>query len=265
MAGPPLILVVDDSIELGTIVKVLGRRAGQEVVLCVDAAAGWQFLHGRMPDLLLLDVNLPGMSGLGLCRKIRATPGLSPVPVALFSHWQIPEDIVAGLQAGIDFLVSKELVTQPESWQTRLQEILCWKRGQLSHRMVSWLEKTNLPGLSDNWLDDLNRALRHPSVKRLRPHILRLLLLRSLRQVGAVRGAEFDLESLLAPEEAIFRVHYFGPSAEGMEQRLIVPAVVALVVALAEQVWCLLGTEATANFRKILTSVVAGLEELLAF
>jgi len=265
MARPPLILVVDDSVELGMIVKVLGRRAGQEVVLCTDATAGWQFLQGRLPDLILLDVNLPGMSGLELCRTIRATPELSLLPVALFSHLQTPEDIVAGLQAGVDFLVSKELVTQPEAWQTRLEEILCWRRGQHRQSLVSWLEKTNLPGLSDNWLDDLNRALRHPSLKRLRPHILRLLLLRSLHQAGALRGSENDLESWLAPDDAIFTVHQFGHSGDGMERHLGVQGVVTLVVTLAEQAWCLLGTEGTADFRDILTSVFAGLEELLAF
>jgi CheY-like chemotaxis protein len=261
----PLVLVVDDSVELGAIVKVLGRRAGQEVVLCVDAASGWQTLRQRLPDLILLDVNLPGMSGLELCRTIRATPELLHLPVALFTHWQMPQDIVAGLEAGVDFMVNKELVTRSDAWQTRLREILSWQHGQHWERLVSWLEKTILPKLSGHWLDDINRALRHASLKRLRPQVLRFLLLRSLRQAMSSQVPDADLESWLASDDAIFTKNRFGNFSAVVERRLGVEGVIVLVVALAEQTWCLLGAEGTSEFRAALASVVPGLEEFLVF
>ena len=59
----PLLLLVDDSKEMGFIVVCLGKRAGWEVVVCVDAEAAWDALAQRQPDLVLLDVNLPGASG----------------------------------------------------------------------------------------------------------------------------------------------------------------------------------------------------------
>ena len=122
----PLILVVDDAAELGAIVNLLGRRAGHEVVLCADAPAGWEFLRQRQPDLVLVDHNLPGVSGLELCRMIRATPALAALPLALFGHWHLSHDLLTGLQCGVDFMVSKDLITDPEVWQTRLREILGW-------------------------------------------------------------------------------------------------------------------------------------------
>jgi DNA-binding response OmpR family regulator len=261
----PLVLVVDDSVELGTIVRVLGRRAGHEVILCPDAAAGWRALQERLPNLILLDVNLPGMSGLELCRMIRASNDLSHLPLALFSHWQMPHDIVAGLEAGVDFLVNKALVTQPEAWQARLGEILSWIHGRRWERLVSWLENRNLPELSDHWVDDLNRALRHPSLQLLRPQILRFLLLRSLRQAASSPVGAVEVESWLTADDALLARNRFSPFQGPAERRLGMEGVILMVVTLTELTWCLLGTEATADFRTAIALVVPGLEEFLAY
>src|SRR5258708_4034997 len=94
----PLLLLVDDAPEIGIIVERLGKRAGQEVICCADALVGWDYLEQTIasggaastrmprPDLVILDLNLPGVSGVELCRRIRATPELETLPVALFSH-----------------------------------------------------------------------------------------------------------------------------------------------------------------------------------
>jgi CheY-like chemotaxis protein len=263
--GRPLILVVDDTVELGTFVQLLGKRAGQEVVVCHDALAGWNFLQQRMPDLLLLDYNLPGVSGLELCRAIRATPALAPLPIALLGHWHLPQEILAGLQDGIDFVVSKDLLADPQVWQTRIGEILGWISGRRWERLVSWLEEATLPELPEGWAASLNQALRHASLKRLRPQILRFLLLRALRQVVSFRIADAELDHWLAPDEPMLMMDHLPPSLSCTEVRGTVESVIVLVVSLAEQTWCLLGTQATAGFRTALAVVVPGLEEFLAF
>ncbi len=232
---------------------------------CSDAPSGWNFLRQRLPDLVLLDHNLPGISGLELCRAIRATPSLSALRLGLFGHGQLNHDLLTGLQSGIDFFVGKELLTEPEAWQQRLKEILGWTYGQRWQSLVSWLEEATLPELPATWVDVLNQALRHASLQQLRPQILRLLLLRSLRQVISSSSTDTELESWLAGDSARLWVNRLPPSLGCVEQRATIETVIVLVVSLAEQTWCLLGTEATAGFRSALAAVVPGLEEFLTF
>ena len=97
----PLLVLVDDAPEIGVIVKHLGVRAGQDVRVYEDVAGAWDFLTRARPDLLIVDLNLSGENGLVLCRRVRATPAFTQLAVALFTNWDRPEDVIAGLEAGI--------------------------------------------------------------------------------------------------------------------------------------------------------------------
>src|SRR5438094_940363 len=81
----PVLLLVDDIPELGLIVQRLGRCCGYTVVHCLRAEEAWDYLQEARPDLLLLDINLPGMSGLELRRLVRTTARLADLPVVLLS------------------------------------------------------------------------------------------------------------------------------------------------------------------------------------
>jgi PAS domain S-box-containing protein len=121
---PPLLLLVEDMTEISLIAQRLGQRAGYRVDRSASAEEAWEYLQQSRPDLVLLDVNLPGMSGIELCRRIRATPNLSRLAIALFSHGDRSEDHRAGVAAGADWVLSKELLCQPDAWQQRLRELL---------------------------------------------------------------------------------------------------------------------------------------------
>src|SRR5581483_7134417 len=101
------ILLVDDDADLGLVVRTLGRRAGWNVEHRPDAAAAWEALRQAVPDLLLLDVNLPGESGPDFCRRLLAEPRLNGLAVALFAQLALSADVAAGLEAGADFFVAK--------------------------------------------------------------------------------------------------------------------------------------------------------------
>lgn len=118
------LLLVEDSPDITWIVQRLGRRTGHEVMVCSDVPAAWEALHQRRPDLVLLDLNLPGARGEDLCRRVRADPTLEYLPLALFTHWDRPEDVIAGLEAGADYVVSKELLADPVAWGRRLADCL---------------------------------------------------------------------------------------------------------------------------------------------
>jgi CheY-like chemotaxis protein len=121
---PPQLLLVDDMPEVGLIVQRLGRRAGVTVVHRLRAEDAWDYLRQNRPDLVLLDVNLPGMSGPDLCRQLRATPGLADLPIAVFSTPAQQEELTAGLLGGPTFLFCKDLLARPDDFQRRLEELL---------------------------------------------------------------------------------------------------------------------------------------------
>src|SRR5262245_48802262 len=127
----PLLLLVDDSAEVAFIVGHMCRRAGWEVTARTDAELAWAFVQQQRPTLVLLDVHLPGASGFEFCRWVRGSSGFADLPIALLSQWQRPEDIATGLKAGADFVLSKDLLCQPEQWRQRLQEIVAWTAGRI--------------------------------------------------------------------------------------------------------------------------------------
>jgi CheY-like chemotaxis protein len=242
----PLLLLVDDAPDMGVVVTALGRRAGCEVACRPDLAAAWQFLQERRPDLVLLDVNLPGASGLELCKKVRATPALARLPVALFTHWGLPGDIAAGLEAGADYLFSKELVGRPADWQRRLAEILDYSHGHPSSHLLGWGKGVTFPDSTPGWAALVNQALRHPAVRQVAPEVMRVVLRRALQRAFTPGPSATELEAWVMPGGAtlsVGRVPRDPPRG----------AVAGLFAALAEQVWCLLGAEATAPFREALS------------
>jgi PAS domain S-box-containing protein len=133
---PARILLVEDMPEIGLVAQRLGGRAGHIVDWLTTAEAAWDHLQrpDYRPDLILLDINLPGMSGTELCQRLRATPELAGLTIALFSQMDRPEALSAGRAAGADFILSKDLLSRPAVWQRRLQEILTRRKYEVGVR-----------------------------------------------------------------------------------------------------------------------------------
>jgi CheY-like chemotaxis protein len=234
----PLLLLVDDAPDLGAVVTALGRRCGYEVACRPDAASAWEYLRATRPALVLLDVGLPGESGLELCRRLRAAPELADLRVALFSHWGLPAVVAAGLDAGADFLLSKDLVCDPDGWKRRVGEALAWRRG----RPAAGADGPAAPPLPD-WVARVNQALAHPSLRRAGPDVVRVLLRRALREALPGHAAA---DSWLSPG---------GAALDGVPP-LAAAEAAALVSALADLAWRLLGSDASAAFRSALARAV---------
>jgi CheY-like chemotaxis protein len=121
----PLLLLVDDMPEIGLIVQRLSRPLGHRVLHCRRAEEAWEELRRVRPDLILLDVNLPGLSGRELCRRLRQSPELARIPVAFLSSALELEELAAEPGAGgADYFLCKDLLARPEAWQRRLREIV---------------------------------------------------------------------------------------------------------------------------------------------
>ncbi len=104
-AGRVRVLLIDDDVELAGMVAELLAREGFEVLHGASAAAGLALLERENPDLLLLDLMLPDMSGLDLCRRLRGE-GVD-LPILMLTARGDPIDRVLGLELGADDYLGK--------------------------------------------------------------------------------------------------------------------------------------------------------------
>jgi DNA-binding response OmpR family regulator len=103
----PYILAVDDEIDLlGTLTRALSRE-GYEIGRATSGSEAWQKIVSRRPDVVILDIMMPGMDGLTLCRQLRNDNRFVDLPVLFLTARDDTEDVVAGLDAGGDDYVMK--------------------------------------------------------------------------------------------------------------------------------------------------------------
>ena len=107
--GPaaPTVLVVEDDAANRILLTRLLERAGYRPVTAVDGPSGLAAAFELAPDVVLLDVVLPGMDGLEICRRLRSDPRTVALPVVLLTGRTSVDDVVAGLDAGADDFLSK--------------------------------------------------------------------------------------------------------------------------------------------------------------
>jgi DNA-binding response OmpR family regulator len=101
------VLVVDDDEVMRNALKRILEAEGYRVSLACDGLELSRVLEGSRLDLILLDVNLPWVDGLEMCRLIKGHQALSMVPVIMVSARKGQEDISAGIDAGADDYITK--------------------------------------------------------------------------------------------------------------------------------------------------------------
>ncbi|MFZ5468328.1 MAG: hybrid sensor histidine kinase/response regulator [Myxococcota bacterium] len=103
------VLVADDALTSRTMVSSILERAGYRTILAPDGEAAWRLLAKEKVDLVVSDVEMPGLDGLGLTRRIRASASGSDLPVILITSLDGPEDRARGAAAGANgYLVKKD-------------------------------------------------------------------------------------------------------------------------------------------------------------
>ena len=100
----PRILVVDDDTALAEMIGIVLRSEGFEPSFCADGSEALRAFHGAKPDLVLLDLMLPGKDGIEVCAEIRAESG---VPIIMLTAKSDTSDVVRGLESGADDYVVK--------------------------------------------------------------------------------------------------------------------------------------------------------------
>jgi two-component system response regulator MtrA len=123
------VVVADDDAAIRGLVEVAVRRAGAEVAAAVgDGTAAVDAIRSERPDLAVLDVSMPGMSGLEACQQVRADPRFSTLPVVMLSAAVHPAAVQSGMDAGADLYLEKPF--SPRALAATLRELLAQRYGR---------------------------------------------------------------------------------------------------------------------------------------
>ncbi len=104
------VLVVDDEIGALTLIGIMLERGGFAVLKAKDAKAALNVLESHQPHLIILDVMMPGMSGIELCGKIRQRDTTRATPILILSARNDADSIMAGMEAGANDYLPKPIL-----------------------------------------------------------------------------------------------------------------------------------------------------------
>ena len=102
-----LILVVDDDEDVAETIERALHRAGHEVLVAHRGADALQLVRQRRPEVIVLDIMMPGMSGIEVCRHIRANPQLAHTPILFLTAKGEIADKIEGFESGADDYLTK--------------------------------------------------------------------------------------------------------------------------------------------------------------
>lgn len=116
------ILVIEDQEDNRRIVRDLFTRVGYEVIEAVNGEDGVQAAAAHVPDLILMDIQLPGIDGYEATRRIKANPDLKHIPIIAVTSYALSGDDVKAYEAGCNGYVAKPF--SPRALLGKIREYL---------------------------------------------------------------------------------------------------------------------------------------------
>ncbi|MFO3796084.1 MAG: response regulator transcription factor, partial [Anaerolineales bacterium] len=116
------ILIVDDDADTLRLVGLMLQRQGYEVIVASDGPQALQKAEEEEPDLILLDVMMPGMDGYEVARRLRANPITASTPILMFTAKAQIDDKLVGFESGADDYLTKP--THPAELQAHVRALL---------------------------------------------------------------------------------------------------------------------------------------------
>lgn len=116
------ILLVEDEEDIAALIKLQAELSGYKLHVEVDGINGYRAIEREKPDLVVLDIMLPGENGLDVCRRIKSSSELKNIPIIMLSAKGEELDIVLGLELGADDYVQKPF--SPKVLFSRIKAIL---------------------------------------------------------------------------------------------------------------------------------------------
>lgn len=136
MSQKKRILLIEDEEEIAALIKLQAEISGYKLHVEVDGVNGYRAIEREKPDLVILDIMLPGENGLDVCRKMKGHSELKNIPLILLSAKGEEIDIVLGLELGADDYITKPF--SPKVLFSRIKAI--FRRGKEPEKATKTLK-----------------------------------------------------------------------------------------------------------------------------
>ena len=120
------ILLIEDEEDIAALIKLHAEINGYNLHVEVDGVNGYRAIEREKPELVLLDIMLPGQNGFDVCRKMKSNPDLRGIPVIIITAKDEELEVILGLELGADDFVSKPF--SPKVLFSRIKAVL--RRGK---------------------------------------------------------------------------------------------------------------------------------------
>ena len=160
MRTPPRILIVDDTPANVEILEMRLAAYGYEILTAGNGEQALDIIEGQQPDLILLDIMMPKIDGIEVCRRVKADNTLPFIPIILVTSKSDPKDVVAGLEAG-----AEEYLTKPVEQTALVARVKSMLRIKELHDKS--MEQATTLEAQANELTELNESLEQRVANQL--------------------------------------------------------------------------------------------------
>ena len=179
------IVVIEDEADILEVIQYNLRREGFQVLASRDGDAGLAQVREQAPDLVLLDLMLPGLDGIELCRRLKQDPVTRAIPIIMVTAKGEESDVVLGLGVGADDYIPKPF--SPKELVARVKAVL--RRGPLKEERAGERIVCN---------DVVIDAARHEVLVAGKPVVFTPTELRLLHFLASQPGRVFTRDHLLS-------------------------------------------------------------------
>jgi len=213
----PTILVVDDEEDIIELVELNLTRGGYRVLGCTTGEKALEIARAKVPDLIVLDLMLPGIDGLEVCRRLKSSPKTERIPIVMLTAKGEDTDVVTGLELGAD-----DYVTKPFSGKVlvaRLRRLLRKTVPSASEQEVIKIHDLTIdPGRHEVWARDRKVDLTRTEFTILYTLAKRAGLVLSRYQiVDSVHGDDYAVTDRAVDVQIVSLRRKLGPCGQYIE------------------------------------------------
>jgi DNA-binding NarL/FixJ family response regulator len=189
---PPWILIVDDDPSSLDILQARLASFDYKILTARDGEEALTVAREQLPDLILLDIVLPKLDGITVCRRLKADATLPFIPIIMVTAKVASEDVVAGLEAGGDEYLAKPV--DPDALVARVKSMLRIKALQDTIREQAGQLQAQAAQLTE-WNQTLERRVADQLAELERAHRLKRFLAPQVAEIVVSSGGETHLKS----------------------------------------------------------------------
>ncbi len=211
------ILVVDDEEDIIELVELNLAREGYRVLGCATGEKALEIARSKLPNLIVLDLMLPGIDGLEVCRRLKADPKTAPIPIVILTAKGEESDVVTGLEVGADDYVAKPF--SGKVLAARVRRLLRRAAQPADEQEVIKLHDLTIdPGRHEVWAQDQEVDLTRTEFSILHTLAKRAGLVLSRYQiVDTIHGDDYAVTDRAVDVQIVALRRKLGPCGQYIE------------------------------------------------